>query len=376
MKAWVFQREKGKANAYFVGWRDQDGKRREKKFERRKLAEQFQARKSLELEATEATGVRHVDWSLFRKEYEAHIKSTLKPSTVYNYQLALNSFERVCKPVKVSTITSKLIDQFVTVRCGERGTKPGSTISSASVNSELRVIRRALRIAKKWKYLPEGIEVEAVKEAKRFKRFVSQEHFELIYAACNVATYPDDMPYSAADWWRALLVFTFMTGWRISEPLALLRQDVDLKRGEAITRADDNKAGRDERVSLHPLVIDHLESIPALTPEMFPWGKSSRAMYPEFHRIQKAAGIRLPCSENHEHTEACHLYGFHDLRRGFATVTGLRLDNRKLQHMMRHKSYQTTQRYVDLRYEAGAITELLQAPSLDRSRIVADIKAK
>ena len=46
----------------------------------------------------------------------------------------------------------------------------------------------------------------------------------------------------------ALLVFAYMTGWRISDMLALRREDLDLEGGYAITRAEDNKGDRDDRV--------------------------------------------------------------------------------------------------------------------------------
>ena len=52
---------------------------------------------------------------------------------------------------------------------------------------------------------------------------------------------PEGLPYSAEAWWQALLVFNYMTGWRISEPLALRREDLDLEAGTAITRHADNK---------------------------------------------------------------------------------------------------------------------------------------
>ena len=45
------------------------------------------------------------------------------------------------------------------------------------------------------------------------------------------------MPIRPADWWRALVVFNYMTGWRISEPLSMLRKDLDLDAGTAIPRA-------------------------------------------------------------------------------------------------------------------------------------------
>src|SRR6476469_4311033 len=114
---------------------------------------------------------------------------------------------------------------------------------------------------------------------------------------------PAGLSYPAADWWRGLLVFGYMTGWRISDMLALRRADLDLDAGYAITRADANKGDRDERVKLHPVVVEHL-----------------RRVHEEFHRLQTLAGVKLHCAGRHEHTPACHAYGVHDLRRAFATV--------------------------------------------------------
>jgi integrase len=81
---------------------------------------------------------------------------------------------------------------------------------------------------------------------------------------------------------------------------------------------------------------------------MFPWNHNRRTLDDEFHRIQQAAGIKLPCRKRHEHTEKCFLYGFHDLRRAFATMNAGRLSADELQKLMRHKSYQTTQGYINM----------------------------
>jgi integrase len=61
-----------------------------------------------------------------------------------------------------------------------------------------------------------------------------------------------------------------------------------------------------------------------------------------------AAGIHLECHEHHEHTDACHLYSFHDLRRSFATLNAENLGSDVLQRLMRHQSYATTQRYINM----------------------------
>src|SRR5215831_19063159 len=121
--------------------------------------------------------------------------------------------------------------------------------------------------------------------------------------------------WPASSQMRAILVTGYMTGWRIGDMLDLRRDDLDLEAGIAITRWEDNKGKRDERVKLHPVVIDHLKKLAGFDPHVFPWDHWRTTLYEDFAAIQQAAGIRLPCHKDHQHTPACHVYSFHDLRR-------------------------------------------------------------
>jgi integrase len=279
---------------------------------------------------------------------------------------ALDAFERIAKPVKVGTIKAQAIDDFTRKRSAEKGRKKNSTVSAATVNKDLRHLRAVLTVAKEWGYLKERPRFRMVKEKKKLITFVSGEHFAAIYAACDEARKPGDLPYPAADWWRGLIVFAYMTGWRISEVLALRRSEFDLDTGTALTRAEDNKGGRDDRVKLHSVVIDHLRKLGSFDPNVFPWNHDRRTLDDEFDRIQVAAAIHLPCHREHEHTDACHFYGFHDLRRAFATQNAPRLTADALQKLMRHKSYATTQRYINMASQLDEAVASLHVPAVLR----------
>ena len=99
---------------------------------------------------------------------------------------------------------------------------------------------------------------------------------------------------------------------------------------------------------MHPIVVEHLRKIVDFGPLVFYWPHNRRTLWVDFGRIQDAAGIHLPCREKHEHGPDCHRYGFHDLRRAFATVNAETLSADALQRLMRHKSYSTTQRYIGM----------------------------
>jgi integrase len=156
----------------------------------------------------------------------------------------------------------------------------------------------------------------------------------------------------------------YMTGWRIGDLLSLRREDLDLDVGTAITRAQDNKGKRDELIKLHSVVLEHLRKTPNFGPMVFPWSHDRRSLLSEFARIQEKAGIKLVCPGRHERTRFCHVYGFHDLRRAFATMNADRLTADALQALMRHKSYQTTQRYINIRRQLDDAVAGLHVPDV------------
>jgi integrase len=283
---------------------------------------------------------------------------------------AFDHFERLVRPVKTYFITSRHVDHYVALRRNERGRRPGSKVSPATINRELRHLRAALNIAKDWGYLATVPRFRMVREPQLLPNYVTGDHFAAIYQAADHARLPADLAnITPASWWRALLAMGYLTGWRIGDMLGLKRADLDLAAGTAITRAADNKGKRDSLVKLHPVVIEHLQKLSGFGREVFVWNHQRRTLYPEFATIQEAAGIQLTCRTQspHECSRYCTLYGFHDLRRAFATMNADKLTPDALQALMRHKSYQTTQRYINMARQMDAAVASLHVPDVLRN---------
>ena len=373
MRAWTFQdsrqkRKHGEKTPWSVGWFDPDGKKRSKRIGSKSMAEKYRRRIEGELVAGTYQSASRKTWAEFRAEYQAKILPGLKPKTRGVVLATLDHFDRIARPGKVRTIKTAMIDDYVAKRRNDRGKKPGSTVSPATINRELRHLKAVVNVAHEYGYLPAVPKFRMVKELKRIPRYVSPEHFAAIYKACDTAKMPRNLSCAPAEWWRALFVFSYMTGWRIGEPLSLRREDLDLDAGTAITRAADNKGGRDDIVPLHAVVVEHLRAIQSFEPVVFPWYHHERTLWSEFARIQEAAGIHLDCpdADTHDCTPACHLYGFHDFRRAFATVNAETLSGDALQTLMRHKSYTTTQRYINMARQLNRSVENLHVPEVLR----------
>jgi integrase len=82
-------------------------------------------------------------------------------------------------------------------------------------------------------------------------------------------------------------------------------------------------------------------------------------------RIQRAAGIRL--KGRHDH------YGFHDLRRAFATMNADKLTPDAVQALMQHKDYQTTQRYIATARQLNPAVEALYVPNVIAQKTVGGV---
>ncbi len=374
-KVWVFQypkdvKQKGDKASWYVGWYDLDNKRHAESCGAGARGKNKAEKRVRRLQAELDLGVHQPpskkNWTVFREEYETKILPNLASRSREEVKAALNHFQRLLKPGRMDQIRTQTVDAFVAARKKERGKNPESSISPATVNKDLRHIRAALRVAHEWGYVPKVPRIRMVREPEKIPRFVTAEHFQTIYdKACPLAVLPQNkgQQYEAVDWWRALLVMAYMTGWRIGELLSLRREDLDLTAATAITRAPDNKGKRDESVPLHPVVVEHLQRIACDGPLVFHWPKDRSSLWGEFGRIQKEVGIKLDCAEKHDHTEACHVYGFHDLRRAFATVNAPRLKPECLQKLMRHKSYSTTLRYVNTASQLQAAIDSMPVPA-------------
>ncbi len=156
----------------------------------------------------------------------------------------------------------------------------------------------------------------------------------------------------------------YMTGWRINQLRSLLWGDVDLENETALSRADDNKGRRDVQIPLHPAIVDHLRKVEgSFDRYVFPWNQNYKTLWCHFHEIQEAAklpdGSPLPRGGKN----GCW-YGFHDLRRGFATENAEEMDLFELQTLMQHKSLETTKLYVGMTKKLKNAVKGLKVPSI------------
>jgi integrase len=375
MKAWLFQDHRQKERLgddcpWSVGWIDPDGKRKSKRVGTHSSAEKHQRKIEGQLAAGTYETKSRKGWKEFREEYEAKILPRLAPRSGDAATQSLNAFQKHINPGRLSTITTATVDNFVSKRQGDTGNKPDSKVSAATINKDLRHVKAALRVAAEWGYLSKVPKCRMVREERRMGHVVTAEHFQAIYKACSKATVPDGQHFEPADWWRALLMFAIGTGWRIDEILSLKWEDVNLDTGAIITRAATNKGGRDDLDKLRPEIIEHLKTIKGFGPLVFYWPKSERRLWLAFHAIQKSAGINLVCPYADRHgngkncSDCCHYYGFHALRRGYATFNVGRMSAPVLQKKMRHKSFSTTLRYIELADKMAEATDAVFIPAV------------
>ncbi len=392
-KAWVKTRVFDGATYHYVEYRDHRNKRRMKSYgpgdRGKRLAKNEAVRldaelrtgkyaeRELEREREAAEEAKRMTWDRFVDEYDRkEIRLMPADSSRPLVRKSLELFGQICGNPMLHTITADTISEFREKRAEARGKKPGSKISRATVNRDLRHIKAAIRAAEEWGHIDRAPKVKFLDELHELPRYVTPEHFAAIYGACDVATLPDEMHVPAANWWRALLFFAQMTGWRISEILALKWHDVDLDAGTAKTRARDNKGKRDAIVALHSVVLDQLQGLRTFHHNVFPWEHDRKLLTKHFHAIQTAAGIDLPCtvsgkastfvgpSLEHVCTVACCRYGFHDLRRAFATMNAANMTRESLQALMRHQSSLTTERYINFARQIKPAVANLHVPKV------------
>ena len=287
-KAWIFQfarhvEKYGKKASWYVGWIDPRGKRHAQSCGPEERGRTVANRKADKLHSELVTGTYEshdkMTWDEFIKLYESRvIENAVRSQSADTARRCLAIFTDTMKPNRVRMIDSEAVEEFVMRRRKQTG-RGGEPISLATINRDLRYLRQAMRRAKKWGIIDDVPEFEFQKPLERMPTFVPPDHFVAIYAACEIAKRPKQVPnVTPADWWRALIVLAYMTGWRIGQILSLKWADVELDAGTALSRADDNKGKRDVLLPLHPVVVEHLKRIQTFgQTHVFAWDANRRA---------------------------------------------------------------------------------------------------
>lgn len=346
MRAWLFQasrqfKQLGPEKCpWSVGWLDHEGRRRSKKMGAKSTAEKYRRKVEAELAlGLCSTGKPRTKWADFRSRFEGIARATRAVGTFLEYRRSLDAYERLMHPVYVDSIATADVDLFTSKRLEDRqiGVNEGGELpqlSPASVNKDLRALKVAFRKAHQWGMIPTLPVFTMLREPERDPYFIDDAAFKALYDASDALARPAGRRYPAADWWKALLCFAYMTGWRIGEILDLRRVDVDLETGIATVDAESTKGRRTARVELHPVVVDHLRAIVEFQPLVFDWPHHERTLWADFKSLKDAAGLKFPGA-------------FHRLRFGFANANVDALPADLLQRLMRHQAASTTRRYIN-----------------------------
>ena len=294
-------------------------------------------------------------WQEFREQYERDVLSKRAPGTKREAINAFTHFERLIKPKLLTSIKTSTIDRFSSLRITEDSKRnKGHSISPATVNKELRQLKAALRKARRWGYIATAPDFDFLREPEKLIEFIDTDQFTRLYEACESMKRPRDFRFTPAQWWRGVLCVGFLTGWRIGEILSLAWEDVDFEARTAITRWSNNKGRRDGIVDLHPVVVDHLRCLVGFHQLVFPWPHHKRTLWSDFEQLKRVAGANFSGA-------------FHRLRDGFATLNQGMYELKVLQSMMRHKSSQTTQRYMNIETQVKRTAQNLFVPDVLKS---------
>ncbi len=341
-RAWIYQRPEQKrdmgeaAAPWYVGWIDPDKNKRGKSCGPGPDGKRNAAKLKRQIEAQLLTGTygQRVNgtWAEFRAEYESKIVSARAASTQRVVRVVLDHFERLIAPGKMAGLKTAVIDHYRALRRREPGQQPGSVLNPGTLNKELRYLKAALGKARRWGYLADVPEFEMDRQIRRIKEWMPPDAFAAVYQACDQARRPLGQAYEPADWWRALLVTVYLTGWRIGAVLLLPRADVDLVSGTVLVRGANTKGKRDQLVPIHSAVSEHLRRLRGFTELMFPWPNDPRTLARDFQALQRAAGLT-------------QVYGWHACKRAFCTLNAKRLEPTTLQFLAQHEAFETTRQY-------------------------------
>lgn len=339
----------------------------------RREAERFAARLEEEINAEGTPRDSRLTWQQFVQRYDEEKLSGLAPRSRLKVLTALNAFERLIQPARVSVVGPVQVSQFASLlrkeKFGPKNRKKNRTESA--VWSNMSCLRTALRWAHRHRLLPAPVHVEMPKRPPGMKgRPVTAEEFDRLLLAVDKV-----VPAAQSAAWKHLLRGLWWSGLRLGEALDLHWTDdsrlcviMSGRRPMLYIRGHAEKGRKNRQLPIAPEFAEMLTATPDAEREGYVF-LGQRNPRPDLLSVSKLlsaigekAGVRV---SPRKHASA------HDLRRAFGLRWALRVMPAVLQELMRHESIQTTMEfYVGRNAEvtADAVWQAVANESANDSR--------
>jgi integrase len=291
-------------------------------------------------------------WPKFREMFDELYVAAKRASTRRNFDVALDGFERICKPAALASVNEVMVARYAArlrKQPGRRKDSDGMMASTIAVR--LQFLHTALRWAVKKKLLASVPDFPTVEALKKTPQPVPDETFERLLAEAR-----DDAT-------RAFLLCGWLAGLRLTEAYVLEWEEnekmpyVDFARERIILPAEFAKSKRDDWVPLDRKLREALEKLPRESRRVFHFQNAEgqplggAGMSQRVQKLARLAGVNLTMKS---------------LRRGFACRYAGRVSAQVLQKLMRHSDIKTTMKYyanIDL-----AVEEAVLGPKRNASR--------
>jgi integrase len=320
---YLSRRSKG---VYYLWYKDDAG--RKHKVSTRTTLKSEAIRFLREFKVTHVRSARSMRLSEFVTEFLAFAGTTYSPKTVDIYHRVFGIFQELAGDPTIQSITARHIDQYKALRMNNRR-------KAVSVNIELRALKAAFNVAKRWKLIDENpcADIGQIPTPDEPPHFFTTADFEKLLAAIS------------QGWLQEMVILAVLTGMRRGELCNLKWQDIDFTANVVQIHSSATfrtKHGKSRVVALNHTALLILQSRKQLSPSEYVFTLIDKKIRDQhagrlFKRAVRAA--KLPDQQLH----------FHSLRHTFASwlvQNGASLY--QVQKLLGHSNPRITQVYAHL----------------------------
>lgn len=239
-------------NIYYLWYRDSKGKKQKISTRTGVEGEAAEFLKSFKIEENRTPRSKAIHLREFAREIQAYAEGNFVPGWSNVYRKTFSTFIDFFGSIPISSLTPYHIDQYKLRRIG--------AVKGQTVNREMEVLRAALNMAVRWRYLKENPFARYRKVAipERKVNFFTHEEFDGFLSAFK------------EQWFRDLLVFTLHTGLRRSEVVNVKWENIDLRRKTILIVSDETFKTKSRRLRVLPMSHE-VEGIVQRQPRVSPY---------------------------------------------------------------------------------------------------------